>query len=403
MNTMSKFAVFAPLFPPATLGGGPIRTVKALVDSAPQNTRAIVFTSDRDMNQTVPLQVKRNAWLERGGVSVYFGTPTSIRLLFRGLRAVRHERPDVVYFNSFFNPSFSIVPQILGALGFWRGARVLLAPRGEFGQGALAIRASKKRAFLTFYKAMGLHRRLLWHASSVNEEADIRALFGERARVLIREDETALPPTAQRPRSASREDRPLRIVFVSRLNPMKGLDILLRSLQPISAPMVLDIFGNAEDKDYVRTCERLIRELPTSVTCTSNGPISPEAVRAVFAEGDVFVFPTAGENFGHVIAEALSVSCPVICSNLTPWSDVLNMAGGDVLDSRDPLDWSVAIQAFAALSNEQVLGRRHAAGAAFDVWRSRDKGDHIFAQVAQVAQVGRSPLAVKRARIYGGE
>ncbi|TFC94704.1 glycosyltransferase [Cryobacterium sinapicolor] len=383
MNKLTQFAVFAPLFPPATLGGGPIRTIKALVDSAPQDTRTFVYTSDRDMHQLTPLLVKGNTWSERDGVSVYYATPTSIRLYFRGLRAVRNERPDVIYLNSFFNPNFSIVPQILGLLGFWRGARVLLAPRGEFGQGALALRASKKQAFLTLHKAIGLHRRVVWHASSAREEADIRALFGDKATVLVREDETALPLSAQKPH-ATRVDGPLRILFVSRLNPMKGLDVLLRSLVLTSAPILLDIYGNAEDEDYVRTCERLIAELPMNVICTTHGSISPDAVREVFADGDVFVFPTAGENFGHVIAEALSVSCPVICSDLTPWSDVLNVAGGTVLRSRDPNDWSAAIRAFSELSNDQIQERRIAAGSAFDAWSTTEKGDHVFAQLAHL-------------------
>lgn len=390
MKRMTTFAVFAPLFPPATLGGGPIRTVKALVDSAPNGTRAFVFTSDRDMHQSEPLPIKGNTWLLNDGVRVYYSTATSIRLFLRGIWAVRNKRPDVIYFNSFFDSRFSIFPQVLGFLGFWRGARMLLAPRGEFGAGALAIRASKKRAYLAIYRGMGLQRRIVWHASSAHEEKDIRALFGSRTRVLIREDETALPLTARRPRSP-RGGGPLRILFVSRLNPMKGLDVLLRSLLLSTSPIVLDIFGNAEDKDYVQACDRLIGELPNNVVCRTNGPIPPDNVRDIFAGGDVFAFPTAGENFGHVIAEALSVSCPVICSDLTPWSDVLNMAGGDVLQSRDPLDWSAAIQLFAGLSDDQILRRRQAAGEAYDSWRAKEKGAHIFTQLLDTGGNGTMP------------
>ncbi|WP_167726514.1 glycosyltransferase [Cryobacterium sp. TMT3-29-2] len=332
------------------------------------------------MHQSTPLPVERNAWIQNDGVKVYYSTPTSIRLFFQGLQAVRDERPDVVYYNSFFNSRFSIFPQVLGTLGFWRGAGVLLAPRGEFGKGALAIRPSKKRLYLAIYRAMGLHRRIVWHASSANEERDIRAIFGAKARVLIREDETALPLAARKP-GFTRAEGPLRILFVSRLNPMKGLDVLLRSLQLASSPIVLDIYGNSEDKDYVRLCDDLIGELPANVICRMNGAISPNSVRDIFEEGDVFVFPTAGENFGHVIAEALSVSCPVICSDHTPWSDVLEMAGGDVIQGRDPLDWGAAIQSFAGLSDHQMLGRRQAAGDAYDIWRANDKGAHVFDQL----------------------
>jgi glycosyltransferase involved in cell wall biosynthesis len=46
-------------------------------------------------------------------------------------------------------------------------------------------------------------------------------------------------------------------------------------------------------------------------------------VREVFSRYDAFVLPTLGENVGHVIAESLSASCPVICSDETPWTDLL--------------------------------------------------------------------------------
>ena len=376
-----RFAVFAPLFPPATLGGGPIRTIKALVDSVPTNMEAFVFTSDRDLHQSNPLQVTGNEWSVVDGVSVYYGTATSLHDYVLGLRAVRKKRPQVTYYNSFFSSRFSLFPQLLGRIGFWRGAQVLLAPRGEFGRGALAIRPLKKRLAVSVYKMLGLHRDVVWHASSPKEADDIRAVFGKVARVLVREDETALPIVAQPPLEARGGDS-LRIVFVSRLHPMKGLDVLLRSLMLTQSAITLDVYGNIEDRQYVNGCQELIDELPANVLCNMHGSIPPEAVRATFARGDVFVFPTAGENFGHVIAEALSVSCPVICSDVTPWSGVLRNAGCEVLGSRDPQEWGIAIDSFAALSPDEVLERRRAAGAAFNSWSDSDKGGHVFALLA---------------------
>ena len=384
MSKLDGFAVFAPLYVPAVLGGGPIRTLKALVDSAPQNVALHVLASDRDLGMSTPLPVVSDAWSERAGVPIYYCSPT-IRASFRGLLSIRKTRPRVVYFNSFFAPRFSLLPQILGRLGFWRGAQVLIAPRGEFSQGALSIRAVKKQFALTIYKGLGLHRRVIWHASSLAEASDIRSVFGLRCRILVREDETSLPLVAShQSRVAHPKLCSLQIVFISRLSPMKGLDILLESLMLTSVNVILEIYGNAEDKEYVRHCRGLIDRLPSNVICNLNGAVSPELVRQMFAEGDVFVFPTAGENFGHVIAEALSVSCPIICSDLTSWSDVLRRAGGDVIDSRDPRDWKHAIESFAALSVEQVAKRRQSAGAAYNAWSAADKGDHIFSLVLKL-------------------
>jgi glycosyltransferase involved in cell wall biosynthesis len=37
------------------------------------------------------------------------------------------------------------------------------------------------------------------------------------------------------------------------------------------------------------------------------------------AEHKLFLIPTLGENFGHVIFESLAVGCPVLISDRTPW------------------------------------------------------------------------------------
>ncbi|MGC9337945.1 MAG: glycosyltransferase, partial [Candidatus Cloacimonadia bacterium] len=51
-------------------------------------------------------------------------------------------------------------------------------------------------------------------------------------------------------------------------------------------------------------------------------------VPKAMAEHDLFFFPTHGENFGHVINEALSVGTPVLISNRTPWRDLEERQAG---------------------------------------------------------------------------
>jgi glycosyltransferase involved in cell wall biosynthesis len=42
----------------------------------------------------------------------------------------------------------------------------------------------------------------------------------------------------------------------------------------------------------------------------------------------VFVLPSKGESFGHAIFEALSLGCPVLISNQTPWNNLLAQNAG---------------------------------------------------------------------------
>ena len=50
--------------------------------------------------------------------------------------------------------------------------------------------------------------------------------------------------------------------------------------------------------------------------------MKPDEVLDVFSKNDIFLFPTKGENFGHVIYEALSVGCIPIISDQTPWQNL---------------------------------------------------------------------------------
>ena len=108
----------------------------------------------------------------------------------------RKPSPGVVYLNGFFNAKYSIFPHMLARLGFWGRIHVLLAPRGEFSPGALEIKASKKLLFIRLFKLSGAPTRTIWHASTVEEVDNIRAVMGDRSTVLIRENETSLPARA---------------------------------------------------------------------------------------------------------------------------------------------------------------------------------------------------------------
>ena len=295
--------------------------------------------------------------------------------LARGYKRIRDTAPDAIYLNSFFDVRMSMIPQLLARLGFWRSAKVLLAPRGEFNTGALAIRRNKKRLFLSLYRLLGLQRKVTWHASSDIEAKAVRALWGAKARILVREDETNLPEKATPPVP---HDGALRVIFLGRIVPIKGLLTALDALALSTKEISFDIYGPEEDIEYVAKCREAAARAPANVVINFRGALAPDSVRSTLLLSDVMVMPTQGENFGHVIAEALSVSCPVICSGNTPWSQVLAAGGGVVVESTRPQVWLEAIEEFAVAQPSERLLRRDSAGVAYDAWRKAPKGEHVL-------------------------
>ena len=79
-----------------------------------------------------------------------------------------------------------------------------------------------------------------------------------------------------------------------------------------------------------------------------HGEIAPDFVAEVLAQQHVFIMPSKSENFGHAIAESLSVGKPVITSNNTPWNNLEQNNAG--INAADVLSIAKAISFFAELN-----------------------------------------------------
>lgn len=152
----------------------------------------------------------------------------------------------------------------------------------------------------------------------------------------------------------------LRIVFLSRITRKKNLDYLLNFLRCVSCKLIVNIYGAQEDPEYWQDCQKLITMLPSNILPFYGGAVARENVHAIFAAHDLFVFPTRGENFGHVVLESLSVGTPVILSDQTPWQSDPDGAV-EIIPLSRPKDYVVAIERWASFDRDQLQQRRQAA------------------------------------------
>lgn len=321
------------------------------------------------------MPVAADTWISRGSAAIWYVSARSIRMLMTGMKALRRERPILLYFNSFFSPTASILPIVLGWLGFWNRPVRVLAPRGEFGPGALSRRPLKKKAYILFFRCLGLHRHLIWHATAPHEIEDIRRHWGADAKIVFRQNDTLLPKTPAQPTIPSAVPR---AVFLGRIVEHKGLEVLLNALIEVPGPFQLHIYGAEEDDGYVASCKEIASKVAADISVAFHGVVPAEEVRSVLSGFDLLLMPTAGENFGHVIAEALSVSCPVFATPWTPWSDILNDGGGRVIEDRTPRAWADLIRELQLSTVEERLELRLSAGRVYEAWASTPKSPHLF-------------------------
>lgn len=66
----------------------------------------------------------------------------------------------------------------------------------------------------------------------------------------------------------------------------------------------------------------MIKQLPQDKSCIYHGEVAHSEISGLFRSSHLFLFPTYGENYGHVIAESLANGCPLILSDMTPWNDI---------------------------------------------------------------------------------
>lgn len=261
------------------------------------------------------------------------------------------------------------------------------------------MKPAKKEFFLRVARTLGIYRHVYWHASTSQEADEIRAVFPQ-ASVLVHANETLLPDHALR--AAGPADGPLRIVFASRVTPKKGLKVLLRSLERVPEPVTLDIYGQRDpsDRAYDDECVRIAATLATQHRVSFHGPVPPQHLTEIFAEHDVLALPTAHENFGHVIPEALATGCPVLLPDTTPWTGLIRRhRAGAVVESRDPAAWGRALSRLAGRDEAARSLERERAANAYDAWAgdrsTRSVFDLLFEEQERRARAG-APEATRR-------
>lgn len=106
-------------------------------------------------------------------------------------------------------------------------------------------------------------------------------------------------------------------LFLSRLHPKKGCDLLLPAFARVKcrySDSVLIIAGDGS-RDFVKRLQRETIRLGIEQNVTWTGFLEGEEKWKAFASADIFVLPSYSENFGIAVAEAMSCGIPVIISN----------------------------------------------------------------------------------------
>lgn len=353
---MKKVLEIVSVYLPGFRSGGPVRTVSNCVETLANEFHFDVLTSDRDRGDTEPFRgVPVDDWTEVGRARVRYMSPRK-RKISEYRKLIREVRPDLIHLNSFFDPQFTLRPLIASILEGVESSRILIGPRGEFSAGALSLRSIKKKAYLSVFRFLLLHRRVTFHASTEAEAEDIRKQFGS---VTVCQAKDVGPGRADKKVVQAKSEGVLKVCFISRITPMKNLHFALQVLQRCQEKLSFSIYGPIADQNYWDRCLDEIEHMPKNVHVEYRGFIHPPDIPEAFAAHDILFLPTLGENFGHVIPEAISAGTSVIISERTPWGHIEQYEAGKVINLCEGAgSFAREIDSFARMSERERNERR---------------------------------------------
>lgn len=117
------------------------------------------------------------------------------------------------------------------------------------------------------------------------------------------------------------------LLFVGRLDPKKGIPVLLQSLKHLKTPVKLVLIGPPSHyEEYSRRIVKLIDDAgkKTIHTVTYLGPVEPEELVRWYQKASILVLPSISESFPMTIMESLACGTPVVASNVGAVSDVIH-------------------------------------------------------------------------------
>ena len=312
--------------------GGPSQMIRglaaALVRQDEQTVGSVtVITTDANGDvDEAPLEVPLGIPIFESGYDVIYFRCAPFRRykfstdLLSWLWANAH-RYDVAHIHALFSP----VSTAAATVCRWRKLPYIMRPLGTLDPADLQKKKQVKRLYATLFERPNLAGAAAIHFTS-ELESKVSERFGVSTPDMVVPLGVALPSLPERAaaQTAIRErfdipvDCPI-VLFMSRIDPKKGFDLLLPALAKLyqnKQPFHFLLCGaNPQDRDYENSICEQIRSAEWSARATMSGFVSGELKAQILSAADVFVLPSYYENFGIAVAEAMAAKIPVVISD----------------------------------------------------------------------------------------
>lgn len=302
--------------------GGPSQMVlglSAALAQLGQEVTIITTDSNGDTGQA-PLDVPLGVPVSQNGYQIYYFPCSPFRRykfsldLFTWL-ANRAKDYDIAHIHALFSP----VSSISASIARYRQLPYILRPLGTLDPADLQKKRQLKQIYANFLEKPNLAAAAAVHFTS-QQECQTAERFNIKTKDIVIPlgvdffNPQALPVTG----FDLPENKPI-ILYMSRLDPKKGLDLLLPSLERLLEKGLDFHFvlagGNPQDREYENRIKNQIERSILGKNTTITGFVTGEVKNSLLARADLFVLPSYYENFGIAVAEAMAAGIPVVISD----------------------------------------------------------------------------------------
>lgn len=236
-----------------------------------------------------------------------------------------------------FKEAETIKPDLIHLRGLWRQTSLaclalkdkypdvplVIQPAGMLEPWPLSKNKFKKSIHYSLFEKNLLNLCDCIHATSSMEVDSLISLGIDSSKIINISEGITIPDASIVTNRL--ECDPRRLLFLSRIDPKKGINLLLDAVSQLRPRnWVIDIAGGCSDIHYMNQLLRSIDRLDLSSLINILGPLTGFAKDNAFQSAHAFVLPSYSENFGIAIAEAMSWGLPVLTTTGTPWSVVAN-------------------------------------------------------------------------------
>jgi glycosyltransferase involved in cell wall biosynthesis len=304
--------------------GGPARSVTCLVSGLTElEGLSVVLLSNRVGNEAVYWGELDNNVLRFASTRSRLYSLSGIPLQRSLANEIAVERPAIIHDHGIWLPSNWAVARLASKKAICRIVHV----RGMLEPWALSFHSARKKIAWSLYQHRQLASAALFIASSPAEAENIRKL-GFRQPIAVIGNGVHLPIEGARPVPVNPAARRRNLVFIGRIHPIKGLLRLLDVWAKLRPEGWILVLAGPDDGGHLQEVMAKARIMGIDERVEYRGPVEGDAKARLLKSADLFILPSFSENFGMVVAEALSYSIPVIATTGTPWNDLVERGCG---------------------------------------------------------------------------